>query len=107
MAPERQRAIEFVSVHLMGQPNPIKTADLLVALQANGINIGGNEPVNSLSALLSTSGKFLAHGRSGWTLKPSNDGTQVSDSASAENGNPGSGEPGRYLIADSPERGER
>jgi hypothetical protein len=89
MAPERHKAIEFVSSHLMGQVAPIKTADLLVALQNHGINIGGNDPVNSLSALLSTSGRFLAHGRSGWTLRPSTDGNQVSVSATAENGTPG------------------
>ena len=94
MSPERQQAIEFVSVHLNGQVSPIKTADLLQTLQVNGIHIGGNDPINSLSALLSTSGKFLAHGRSGWTLRPSNDGNQVSVTASAEKGNPGLGEPG-------------
>ena len=44
MAPERQQAIEFVPVHLTGQVSPIKTADLLHALQANGITLGGNDP---------------------------------------------------------------
>ena len=97
MLPERQQAIAFATVHLTGQVTPIKTADLLSTLRAHGINIGGNDPVNSLSALLSTSGKFVAHGRSGWTLKPSNnDGNQVSVPAQAGNGNPGSGEPGEF-----------
>jgi hypothetical protein len=95
MSPERLQAIEFVSVHLSGQSAPVKTVDLHHALEANGINIGGSDPVNGLSALLSTSGKFVAHGRSGWTLKPSNDGNQVSAPAMAGNGNPGSGEPGQ------------
>jgi len=71
MSAERVQALEFVSVHLTGQTAPVKTVDLHRALEANGINIGGADPVNGLSALLSTSGKFMAHGRSGWTLKPS------------------------------------
>jgi hypothetical protein len=108
MAPERQRAIEFVSVHLTGQTNPIKTADLLLALQGNGIDIGGSDPVNSLSALLSTSGRFVAHGRSGWTLKRDADGSvpltrteiddesTVSAQAQAKGGNPGAASSGVF-----------
>jgi hypothetical protein len=93
MSSERQQALEFAEVHMTGQTLPTKTADLLSALRANGIEIGGNDPVNSLSALLSTSGKFIAHGRSGWTLKPSNGGSQVSAPVLA-GGNPGAGAPG-------------
>ena len=70
MSSDRQRALEFAQVHMMGQTQPTKTADLLTALRNNGIEIGGSDPVNSLSALLSTSSRFVAHGRSGWTLKP-------------------------------------
>jgi hypothetical protein len=82
MSSERQRALEFAQVHMTGQTQPTRTADLLTALRANGIEIGGNDPVNSLSALLSTSSRFVAHGRSGWTLKPeSNDARILSVSA--------------------------
>lgn len=69
MAPERQRALDFVTILLKQEPFPVRTSSLSGALQQKGINIGGSDPVNSLSALLSTSGQFQAHGRSGWTIK--------------------------------------
>lgn len=96
MSVDRQQALDFVSKHLRMAISPVKTAILSEQLVNNGINVGGADPVNSLSALLSTSGKFVAHGRSGWTLKPSDDGNQVSAPGMAGNGNPGSGEPGKF-----------
>lgn len=69
MAPGRQRALEFVAMLLGQESGPVKTVTLARAIQQAGIDIGGGDPVNSLSALLSTSGQFQAHGRSGWTLK--------------------------------------
>jgi hypothetical protein len=69
MAPERLQALDIVRASLENQSLPIKTVDLLDHIRAKGIDLGGNDPVNSLSALLSTSGQFQAHGRSGWTLK--------------------------------------
>jgi hypothetical protein len=77
MSSERQQALEFAQAHMMGQTYPTKTVDLLNALRANGIEIGGNDPINSLSALLSTSSRFVAHGRSGWTLKPEAAGNRL------------------------------
>ena len=77
MSSERQQALEFAQVHMKGQVHPTKTVDLLTALIANGIEIGGSDPVNSLSALLSTSSRFVAHGRSGWTLKPEDTGSRL------------------------------
>lgn len=94
MSLERQRALEFLTVQLGGQTNPIRTTTILEMLAGNGISIGGNDPVNSLSALLSTSGKFVAHGRSGWTLKPSGGVEQVSVPTQAGNGNPGAASAG-------------
>lgn len=69
MAPERQRALGIVTDILSKEILPIKTAHLWAVVERQGIALGGNDPVNSLSALLSTSGQFQAHGRSGWTLK--------------------------------------
>jgi hypothetical protein len=73
MAPERQKAIDVTKRLLEGQKEPMKTAELLEYLKMTGVDLSGSDPVNSLSALLSTSGLFQAHGRSGWTLKPVND----------------------------------
>jgi hypothetical protein len=101
MSSDRQRALEFAQVYMAGQTLHTKTVDLLNALISHGIEIGGSDPVNSLSALLSTSGKFVAHGRAGWTLKPSNDGSQVSAPAEA-GGNPGAGAPGQINQEHTP-----
>jgi hypothetical protein len=38
-------------------------------VERGGCRIGGQDPVNGLSAILSRSGRFTAHGRMGWTLK--------------------------------------
>lgn len=69
MAPDRQKAIDLIRQSLENETMPVKTATLLEYIKTLGIDLGGNDPVNSLSALLSTSGHFQAHGRSGWTLK--------------------------------------
>jgi hypothetical protein len=108
MAPERQQAIDFVAKLLEKELHPIRTITLLEALRGNEIIIGGSDPVNSLSALLSTSGQFMAHGRSGWTLKRDAPGlvpvtrTEIEEEeqsshstpADAGNGNPGARAPG-------------
>src|ERR1700722_4081285 len=41
MSSERQKALEFAQVHMTGQAQPIKTADLLTALHSHRIEIGG------------------------------------------------------------------
>ena len=47
---------------------PVATRDIVKALAARGVEIGGRVPQNTLSALLSKSDAFVSHGRSGWTL---------------------------------------
>jgi hypothetical protein len=47
---------------------PTTTAIILDRLQEAGVEIVGKDPRNSLSALLSHSGRFRSHGRAGWTL---------------------------------------
>jgi hypothetical protein len=90
MSAERQRALDVIAEQLAGVRGPIRTVTLLEMLTGAGIEIGGNDPLNNLSALLSTSGRFVAHGRSGWTLK-SEENQTVSDPPMAEDGNPGAG----------------
>ena len=53
---------------LAGATAPMPTRDVLAALQLRGVTVGGAAPHSSLSALLSKSPHFTAHGRSGWTL---------------------------------------
>jgi hypothetical protein len=68
MTPERQQALAVAKEFVKSSTLPIKTVDILTHIRGQGIEIGGADPVNSLSARLSTSGDFTAHGRSGWTM---------------------------------------
>ena len=57
---------------LEGRAEPMPTRDILIALVALGVDVGGAEPRNTLSSILSKSGVFVPHGRNGWTLKAAN-----------------------------------
>lgn len=72
-SPERVRAMEFVRKLVTRSNVPIRTADILTELQKEGIEIGGADEISNLSAMISASGQFKAHGRSGWTLKTAED----------------------------------
>ena len=66
---ERERIIEGAEMYVRNRVGPVPTIDILDHLDSLlGIKIGGERPVNNLSATLSTSGKFRANGRRGWTL---------------------------------------
>jgi len=67
-SPERERAIQECTKWLGEKTLPTRLSDIDVHLKAVGINIGGTDPLNNLSALLSTCGQFKSHGRAGWTL---------------------------------------
>jgi hypothetical protein len=80
---ERQAAINEVREFLLGKTEPTKTADLYDHLKSKGIKIGGSDPLNNLSALLSMSSVFQANGRSGWTLKTNEAAGSPSESGPA------------------------
>lgn len=54
---------------LRGCASPTPTRDLLQFLESEGINVGGKNPIATLSALLSHASEFEAVGRQGWLLK--------------------------------------
>jgi hypothetical protein len=64
----RQRVLEDAENILRGRTDPTKTADLYDDLVAAGHEIGGDDPKNNLSAMLSKSPLFRSHKRAGWTL---------------------------------------
>lgn len=64
----RQRVLEDAENILRGRTEPTKTADLYDDLLAAGHEIGGDDPKNNLSAMLSKSPLFRSHKRAGWTL---------------------------------------
>ena len=64
----RQRVLEDAENILRGRADPTKTSDLYDDLIAAGHEIGGDDPKNNLSAMLSKSPLFRSHKRAGWTL---------------------------------------
>lgn len=67
-SPEREEALKEARALLVGKTEPTRLSDIDAHLTDKGIRLGGSDPLNNLSALLSTSGIFTAHGRAGWTL---------------------------------------
>jgi hypothetical protein len=68
-SPERQRAITAMKEFLADKAAPTRTTEIYEHLQSRGIAVGGTEPLNNLSAMLSNASEFQSHGRLGWTLQ--------------------------------------
>ncbi|MYL98391.1 hypothetical protein GR702_11515 [Novosphingobium sp. FGD1] len=68
----RQKVLEDAENILRGRTEPTRTSDLYDALIAAGNDIGGDDPKNNLSAMLSKSPLFRSHKRAGWTLVATN-----------------------------------
>lgn len=67
-SPEREQALQETKAFLKGKTQPTRLSEIDAYLEAKGVRLGGADPLNNLSALLSTSDEFRAHGRAGWTL---------------------------------------
>jgi hypothetical protein len=67
-SPEREMALQETRSFLFGRTDPTRIKEIDAHLEVKGIRLNGNDPLNNLSALLSISGGFTAHGRAGWTL---------------------------------------
>lgn len=59
---------ETTTIIEANQPSPTPTSEILEQLTRRGLVVPGKRQLNNLSAMLSYSGRFQAHGRSGWTL---------------------------------------
>lgn len=68
----RAKAIELARLYLRNRVGPTPTRDIYDHVVDNGAEIGGKDPVNNLSAMLSNSDEFQSNGRAGWTLAPEN-----------------------------------
>lgn len=53
---------------MIDQHAPVKTRLLVEAINARGLEIRGENPINALGALLKRSADITSHGKSGWTL---------------------------------------
>lgn len=84
----RQRVLEDAENILRGRTEPTKTADLYDDLVAAGHEIGGDDPKNNLSAMLSKSPLFRSHKRAGWTLVESQSTAPDDDEPEEQQGTP-------------------
>lgn len=71
--PEREKALTVAKMLVSNRRGPVPTREIYDHLTAEGIFIGGEKPLNNLSAMLSYSNLFASHGRSGWTLRERDD----------------------------------
>lgn len=53
---------------MLSATQPVKTRQIVEALQAKQIAISGKDPVNALGAMLYRSIDITSHGKAGWTL---------------------------------------
>ena len=65
----REKALASAKEYIEKLNRIVPTRELLEHLVTNGIEVGGASPLNNLSAMISTSGMFVSHGRRGWTIK--------------------------------------
>ena len=68
-SPERAKALRAARLFVANMSGPVPTREVLAHLKSQNISIAGANQINSLSAMLSTSEQFKAHGRKGWTLR--------------------------------------
>lgn len=83
-APERERALAAAADYVRGKSEPTPTRDLYAHIESLGIPIAGGNPINNFSALISNSGLFKPHGRSGWTLIEDHADCTLSNDGEAE-----------------------
>lgn len=62
-----------VAERLKSAGRPLRTRELLDALTAQGIQVGGKRPIGNLSAMLSTSG-LVSNSSNGWWFKEDQNG---------------------------------
>jgi hypothetical protein len=73
--PYGQRIVDTTETLLPGNGgNPVTTRTLVEQLLSLGVEITGENKVNSLSALLARSSKMKGYGRAGWTLQSADAG---------------------------------
>ncbi|WP_145750998.1 hypothetical protein [Nitrospirillum amazonense] len=72
-SPERAALRKAVADILVGRTVPVATSSLLRLLEDAGHVVPGQNPANTLSAMLSHAKQFKANGRAGWTLAAADD----------------------------------
>lgn len=80
----REAMVEDIRNYLKGRTGPMRTSDIFEFITQAGYELGGNDPKNNLSAILSrTKDVFVSNGHAGWTLvedqAPEEGGSAVAD----------------------------
>ena len=63
----RGRLVDAIDAILRAE-RPMHRQDILARLEEQGVYVGGNSPINSLSAYLSQDARFVSIGRGQWRL---------------------------------------
>jgi hypothetical protein len=71
VSPEREQATKYAREFIEGRTDPTRMDEIFNYVAGKGVQIGGQDPKSNLSAMLSKTDGFVAHGRSGWTYQPS------------------------------------
>lgn len=79
--PMRQAAVDASREILSLAQSPMRTSAIYEKLTERGIMLAGHFPVNNLSAMLYHQPEFVSHGRTGWTLKSSDESSENEKSA--------------------------
>ena len=83
---KNEQILDFATTIIReGGNTPIRTRDILATLQERGVAVHGKTPRNTLSAILSYSERFTAHGKSGWTIKGEDEADQNTEAADDPN----------------------
>lgn len=70
VSPEREQATRYAREFIEGRMEPTRMDDIYNHIVSKGVQIGGQDPKSNLSAMLSKTDGFVAHGRIGWTYQP-------------------------------------
>lgn len=72
-----RRVIAEAMRSLATTSQPVKTRDLVPAIEAMGVTITGENKINALGALLARSADITSHGKQGWTLADREAGLKI------------------------------
>lgn len=66
--PYGRRVVATAMLQMLATPHPVKTRQAVEFMQAMGMEITGQDPVNAVGALLYRSADLTSHGKAGWTI---------------------------------------
>lgn len=83
-ARKKEHILATAAAIIRGRTDPTPTVDILKQIEVLGLEVHGKDPRNTLSAMLSYAPEFKSHGRSGWTLVPSDGRSENTEAADGD-----------------------